>query len=318
MCTAITYRAGHSFFGRNLDLEYHYKEAVTITPRNYRFPFENKPAHALIGIATTERNYPLYYDAMNEAGLAMAGLNFPHSAAYTPCKQSKKAIAPYEFIPWVLRRFSSVKEAAEKLRKITLCDVPFEGFPQAKLHWMLSDKHQSITIEQTKNGLQLYSNPVDVLTNEPPFPYQMTNLANYRNLSVNQPDNNICPTVPLPLYSQGMGAMGLPGDVSSASRFVRAVFTNQNAKKQDDEAAAIGQFFHILNTVNQTEGCVAVNDKLEKTVYTSCADQDNGIYYYTTYENSQITAVHLYHEDLNGTALIHYPLSFCQHIRMEN
>jgi choloylglycine hydrolase len=318
MCTVITYKGANNYFGRNLDLEYHYKETVTITPREYRFPFEKKPGLSIIGIATVAENYPLYYDAMNEAGLAMAGLNFTQSAYYPPADNSKKCIAPHEFIPWVLRQFTSVSKAIVQIRKIKICDISFSGFKQAKLHWILCDKEQCVTIEQTKNGLQLYHNPVGVLTNEPPFSYQMTNLANYMYLSAEQPENKLCPTADLPLFSRGMGALGLPGDLSSASRFVRAAFTKQNAAVHAQETASVTQCFHILDTVKQTEGCVDVAGKPEKTVYTSCCSMDNGIYYYTTYENSQITAVHLYHEDLNSNQLIAYPLSFCQHIRTEN
>ncbi len=318
MCTAITYKGNDNYFGRNLDLEYHFAEQVTVTPRMFRFPFEKKAGLALIGIATIADNYPLYYDAMNEAGLAMAGLNFPHSAYYAPKKRRKNGIAPYEFIPWVLRKFSSVRQAVEEIKKITLCDIPFDRFDQSYLHWMLCDKKLCVTIEQTKSGLQLYNNPVGVLTNEPPFPYQMVSLANYMHLSPIQPNNNLCPDAELPLYSQGMGALGIPGDLSSVSRFVRAAFTRQNAKVYTEEAAAVSQCFHILGAVKQTEGCVDVNSKLEKTVYTSCCNLDKGIYYYTTYENSQLTAVHLYHENLDNKELIAYPLSFSQHIRIEN
>lgn len=318
MCTAIVYRGNSRFFGRNLDLEFHYKENVVITPRGYLFPFEKKPGLALIGVATVSENYPLYYDAMNEAGLAMAGLNFPHSAYYAPEKQSKKCIAPYEFMPWVLRQFTSVAEAKEAIKKITIGNIPSPGFPQSALHWILCDNTDCITIEQTKSGLHLYQNSVGVLTNEPPFPYQMTNLANYMHLTKTQPTNTLCPNTGLPLYSQGMGALGLPGDLSSVSRFVRAVYVSQNAKIYENEEAAIAQAFHILGTVKQTEGCVEVNEKLEKTIYTGICNLEKGIYYYTTYENSQITAVHLYHEDLNADGLYAYPLSYSQHIRMEN
>ena len=318
MCTAITYQGSDHYFGRNLDLEYHYQEAVVITPRKYLFPFEKKPGYALIGIATVKDHYPLYYDAMNEMGLAMAGLNFPDNAWYAPCKQGKSAVAPHDFIPWVLRKFASVKEATEGISKIKIVDVPYGEFPQSTLHWLLCDKEQAVTIEQTKSGLHIYHNPVGVLANNPPFPYHMTNLANYMHLQNGQPANTLCPGTDLPHYSRGMGAMGLPGDLSSASRFVRAVFTRQNALQFKEEAAAVSQCFQILGAVKQTAGCVKHGEHLEKTVYTSCCNLDKGIYYYTTYENSQLTGVHLYHEDLESEDLITYPLCFEQHIRMEN
>ena len=318
MCTAITYCGSDHYFGRNLDLEYHYDEATVITPRKYMFPFEKKPGYSLVGIATVADGYPLYYDAMNEMGLGVAGLNFPDNAWYFPGKPGKNAVAPHDFIPWVLRRFSSVNEAVEGIQKIKIVDVPFGNFPQSTLHWILCDKDRAVTVEQTKSGMHLYQNPVGVLSNNPAFPYHMTNLANYMHLQTSQPGNTLCPDVPLPYYSRGMGAMGLPGDLSSGSRFIRAVFTRQNAQRYENEVQAVGQCFHILGAVKQTAGCISHNGHLEKTVYTSCCNLDKGIYYYTTYENSQITGVHLYHEDLDGSNLISYPLCFGQQIRMEN
>jgi choloylglycine hydrolase len=115
-----------------------------------------------------------------------------------------------------------------------------------------------------------------------------------------------------------MGGLGLPGDSSSVSRFVRAAFTRQNAKHHVEEAASLGQFFHILETVKQIEGCVNVKGKLEKTVYSSCCNLDKGIYYYTTYENSQITAIDLHKENLDSKALILYPLITGQQIYLQN
>ena len=96
MCTAITYKTKDNYFGRNLDLEYGYNETVTVTPRNYKFLFSNKMEikqhFAIIGIATVVSNYPLYYDAANEYGLAMAGLNFPDNAYYSGVQKGKDNI----------------------------------------------------------------------------------------------------------------------------------------------------------------------------------------------------------------------------------
>ena len=89
MCTAAVYQTKDHYFGRNLDLEYSYQESITIAPRNYPFSFrklpEMKTHYAIIGMAYVLEGYPLYYDATNEKGLSMAGLNFPGSAAYSPC-----------------------------------------------------------------------------------------------------------------------------------------------------------------------------------------------------------------------------------------
>ena len=256
---------------------------------------------------------------LNEMGLAMAGLNFPGICHYPPKCKGKDCVAPYEFIPWVLSLFSSAQEAVQAIRRIQIADIPFSPeFPNTPLHFILCDKENCYTIEPTRKGLNIYENPVGVLTNAPDFPYHLYNLCNYQNLTSAPAENRLSPSVSLQTYSNGMGAFGLPGDLSSPSRFVRAAFTLQNAFKKEDEADAVNQCFHILGSVCQQEGCVKVGSQWEKTVYTCCCNMDKGIYYYSTYDNRQITATHLYHEDLNGKELISDPLCFTSQIRTEN
>lgn len=317
MCTAIVYRGKDSYFGRNLDLHFHYRESVTITPRKYPFPWDS--LYAIIGVATVRENYPLYYDAVNEMGLAMAGLNFPGIAYYPPKCKGKDSIAPYEFIPWVLSRFSCAREAVQAIRRTRITNTSFSTeYPATPLHFMLCDKEDCFVIEPTRKGIQIYENPVGVLTNSPDFPYHLYNLCNHQNLSSAPAENRLSPSLPLQSYSNGMGAFGLPGDLSSSSRFLKAAFTLQNALKKQEEAAAVNQCFHILGAVFQQEGCVRVDNRWEKTVYTSCCNMDKGIYYYNTYDNMQLTAIHLYHENLDGNNLVSYPLCFTSQIRMEN
>ena len=85
MCTAASYRTKDLYFGRNLDYEFSYGDEVTITPRNYPFTFrragEMRTHYAMIGMAYVAEEYPLYYDAVNEKGLCIAGLNFVGNAA---------------------------------------------------------------------------------------------------------------------------------------------------------------------------------------------------------------------------------------------
>lgn len=323
MCTAISLLSKDHYFGRNLDLEFSYQEAVTVTPRNFPFSFRSgkllKSHYALIGIATVSEGYPLYYEATNEMGLSMAGLNFPKNAYYPPAEQSKENVAPFELIPLVLGSCANVEEARAMLSKVHLAAIPFsEDFPLSPLHWLLCDRERCITLEPMADGLRIYENPVGVLTNEPPFEYHMYNLANYLNLTAQEPENRFAPALDLCPYSRGMGGMGLPGDLSSASRFVRATFTKCNSVCAADEAGAVSQFFHILGSVAQQEGCAQVGHGYERTVYSSCCNTDKGIFYYTTYENCQITGVHLYHEDLQGQQLVTYPLLRQQQFRMEN
>ena len=148
-----------------------------------------------------------------------------------------------------------------------------------------------------------------MLTNNPPFDIQMFMLNNYMSLSSKQPENNFGKSAELTTYSRGMGAIGLPGDLSSASRFAKVAFTKLNSVSGDSESESVSQFFHILGSVDQQKGCCEVSDgKYEITLYTSCCNADKGIYYYTTYGNPQITAVDMQRTDLQSSTLTHYPL----------
>ena len=262
MCTAATYQTKDFYMGRTLDYEFSYGEEVTITPRNYEFDFryagKAKTHYALIGMAFVAGDYPLYYDAANEKGLGMAGLNFVGNAAYadeaTEADKDLVQVAQYEFIPWILTQSASVKEARELLGKMNLVGTPFnEKLPSAGLHWIIADKDEAITVECMADGLHVYDNPVGVLTNNPPFETQMFLLNNYMNLSEKQPENHFSEKLPLKTYSRGMGALGLPGDLSSTSRFARVAFTRLHAMSGESEAESVSQFFHIL-------GCTAKFD----------------------------------------------------------
>ena len=324
MCTAVTYKTKDHYFGRNFDLEYSYKETVTITPRNYPFKFrkvkEITSHYALIGMAYVANDYPLYYDAINEKGLGMAGLNFPGNADYKLEDLAKDNIAPFEFIPWILSQCATVMEAKNLLEKVNIANINFsEELPASPLHWIIADKENAITVESIKDGLKIYDNPVGVLTNNPTFDIHMFNLNNYMSLSIAKPVNNFSKELNFDIYSRGMGALGLPGDLSSASRFVKAAFTKMNSISGSSESESISQFFHILTSVEQQRGCVHMGeDKYEITIYSSCCNMDKGIYYYTTYENNQITAIDMYKENLDGNELINYSLIKNQQILMQN
>ena len=323
MCTAITYKTKDHYFGRTLDLEYTYEEQVTITPRNYEFKFRTKDSlknhYAIIGMATVADDYPLYYEATNEYGLSMAGLRFAGNAVYFKSESGKDNIASFELIPYLLCRCKTVMQARALLRNLNLTDTPFsEAYPPSPLHWLLADRHETLTLECTADGMHIYPNEVGVLTNNPPFPFQMLHLSQYLNVTVKEPKNRFSDKIDLSPYSRGMGAMGLPGDLSSASRFVRAAFVKLNAAPKEGEEKCVSQFFHILSSTEQQEGCVEVGERLERTEYSSCVNCDRGIYYYRMYDNSQITAVDMFAENLEQSELISFPLVKTQQIYRQN
>lgn len=327
MCTAVTYKTKDYYFGRNLDLEYSYKETVTVTPRNYVFDFRRagkiERHFAMIGMAYVVQGYPLYYDATNEKGLSMAGLNFPDNADYKIYAQGKDNITPFELIPWILGQCATVSEARELLSRINLLYENFsDELPLSPLHWIISDSEHSITLEPLRSGVKIYDNPVGVLTNNPTFDYHMFNLNNYMGLTSGEPQNTFAAEnaeLELKTYSRGMGALGLPGDYSSVSRFIRATFVKLNSVSGDSEVESVGQFFHILKSVEMQRGCVRLPGGLnEITVYSSCCNTDRGIYYYSTYGNSRIYAVDMYKEDLQGSVPVTYPLENNQVIEYSN
>ena len=324
MCTAATYQTKDFYIGRTLDYEFSYGDQITITPRNYPFRFrymgQMQSHYALIGMAHVVEDYPLYYDAVNEKGVGMAGLNFVGNAVYESEKADRENVAQFEFIPWVLSQCASMKEVRTLLERINLTGTSFSPqLPTAGLHWIIADKDDCITVESMADGLHIYDNPVGALTNNPPFEQQMFQLNNYMHLSPKQPINQFSDELSLHTYSRGMGALGLPGDLSSMSRFVRVAFTKMHAVSGDSEKESVSQFFHILGSVDQQRGCCEVADgKYEITLYTSCCNASKGIYYYTTYENHQITAVHMHRENLDGKDLIRYPLITGEQILEQN
>ncbi len=314
MCTAVSFRPGSHYFGRTLDLEYSYHESITITPRRFPLSFRHLPTlcthYAIIGTAYVQDNYPLYYDAMNETGLCMAGLRFPMHCAYSGVMPGKENTASFELIPCVLGRCRNTAEAKSLLETIHITDASFsDALPPSPLHWIIADTHSAITVEQTADGFHIYDNLIGVLTNEPSFPMQMLRLTEFLQLSPQPPENHLAPAVDLQPYSRGMGAMGLPGDSSSPSRFVRAAFHKIHSLCADTEEDCVAQFFHILQSVAQLQGCVVLDDgAYERTVYSSCYSAGQRTYYYTTYENSAVSAVALGQENLDSEELISYPM----------
>lgn len=324
MCTVAAYRTSNLYFGRTLDNDITYGEKITVTPRNYPLSFRYAGRidnhYAIIGMAHISKGYPLYYEAMNEKGLCIAGLNFTENAFYRKPIHERNNIAQFELIPWILSKCVSVDDTLELLKTTNITDDSFsENLPVAELHWMIADKNKTITVESVADGLCIYNNTVDVLTNNPPFDIQLFSLNNYMHLSPNNPNPLFSDKISFTKYSRGMGAIGLPGDLSSQSRFIRCVFANLNSVKYKNEEESVNQFFHIMNTVEQIKGCcILENGKYESTIYTSCCCINSGTYYYTTYNNRQISAVNMFKENLDGKNIIGYTLNNTQNIYRHN
>ncbi len=314
MCTAFNYNNGEGYFGRNLDIDRSFSEEIVMLPRRYPLKFrmkrEIKEHYAIIGMASVIDGIPLLYDGANEYGLAMAGLNFPENAYYeSPCFEKSDNIAPFELIVWILCQCKNVADARRLLERLRLVGIDFSpNVKNSPLHFIVSDKKASLTVEPMKDGLKIYDNPVGVLTNNPPFPYQLENLRKYEHLRTDN-DGIAKEEKGYSDYCQGLGGVGLPGDLSSKSRFVRAAFGLENSVCDKEESASVSQVFHLLSFVEMVKGlCVTDEGTLDHTVYSACINTDKGRYYYTTYENRQISFVDMHDTDLDGNIFSRFPL----------
>lgn len=311
------------YFGRNLDLEYDFGQQVVITPRNYEFSFSQegqlKNHYAMIGMACVADNYPLYAEAINEKGLGMAGLHFALCGAYPSKREdAKHIVSPYEYISWVLAKCATLAEARALIEETTLSDVPFsEKIGLSKLHWMVSDASGSFVVEPLPDGLKIHDDPLGILTNDPVFDFQTTNLNYYLNLTADVPESRFGEKAGLKPLGKGMGALGLPGDSSAVSRFVRIAFNSVNSECPEDKEAEITQFFHLLDSVASVRGPVRTETGACFITRYSCCMAD-GDYYFKTYENNQLTRISMSRTDLDASSLSCYTAGTPQQIREGN
>lgn len=347
MCTAISY---NGLSGRTLDLEYSFCEEVAVTPRgwkrDYIYEGEIPVKYALIGMAYMHLGTPLYYDAVSESGLYMAALNFPGYAHYHKAREGVTNLASGELIPYILGGAGSISEAQKMLSRIIITpDSLGEGLPATELHWHLTDGEETLVIEPRENGLEITRNPHHVLTNAPNFDYHAIKTTEFAHISPTQPARN---GENPHLYSRGMGAIGLPGDFSSSSRFIRADFLVKNTSEfgsvdpqlnqnQGDIANAFTQigektaekvkhsppdansristFFHITDSITVPYGIVLTDEgRAVYTVYTSCADLACGDYYFTTYRCRTPHLVALTPERKFATEILRFSLPICEEI----
>ena len=311
MCTALTLKTkeGHHLFGRNMDIEYAFGQSPVVVPRNFEYINKadgkmKKTKHALIGMATVVENHPLFAEALNEKGLACAGLNFPAAHWEDECVEGKENMPPYDLIPWIAGNFETIEELRPHLDNLNIVKKPFaENMPLPTLHWIVTDKSgKSIVIEKTKDSFKVFDNKVGVLTNAPSFDWHTTNLQQYMGVTSTQPESPTWSDLKLIPLGQGTGGIGLPGDFSSPSRFVRTAFLRSQIVVEEN--LGVVEFFHILNNVAMVKGSVITpQNKNDITLYTSCMCQETGLYYYNTYNNNQINVIDMHKENLDSSEL---------------
>ncbi len=312
MCTSISWNNKDFYIGRNMDISFDFDRKIVIVPRSYAFSFKDTATidshYAIIGAAMVINDYPLFAEAVNEKGLYVAGLNFPEMAHYNKVIKEKDNVSVVELIPYILCKAANVLQAQSLLEQINITDTPFSpNLPIPSLHFIISDKTTSIVVECTKNGMSIFENKTGIMTNNPSFDMQMHNLNNYMQLSNKSPVNSFTQEIELKNYCMGLGALGLPGDFSSQSRFVKAYFLKAHAVAEKTESSSVAQMFHMLSAVSMVRGSVLDGDNYDITVYSCCINADKGIYYFKTYDSSSVSSVNMHNENLSNKNLIVYP-----------
>lgn len=275
-----------------MDLDCDFARTAVRAPR--AFPLAGRSRHyAVAGVAQVREGIPYFAEGLNERGLYAAGLYFP-DAVY-----AAKGMAPHVFMTSALALCASASEAA---RLLTNTDISGEGVdgPAPPLHWMLADRTRTLVVERRAEGLFVHENAFGVLTNSPPFPFHADNMRQYMGLSASSP---ACGWHPLTPFGVGFGGIGLPGDGSPASRFVRAAFLRANAK-----GASLFDVFGILRSLAFPAGLARTERGEERTLYSSVADADDGIFYYATDAHPRPCAVRLSgREEGNSLAVFPFP-----------
>lgn len=314
MCTGVRFidNNGGMYFGRNLDWSVPYGQKVVITPRGYKYNSAflgemNMKGGAIIGMAIVAENTPLYFDCANESGLAIAGLNFPGYAKYAEAAvDGKTNVAAYEFPLWVVANFTTVEEVEKALKNTVIVAKPInEQYPVSELHWIIGDKERSIVVEYTANGMEIFHNDVDILTNQPGYGWHQENLRNYMNLFAQMPKEVKWGKAKMTAFGSGSLMRGLPGDYYSPSRFVRVAYLNTHYPVKSTEEENVSRLFHTLTGVAMIDGAAQMADgACEKTIYTGGYSAASKTYYYSTYEDPAIQKVAMGDYNLDSADLV--------------
>jgi len=319
-CTGIRLIAGDGtvIHARTMEFAIDIHSDVMMVPRGYertgttpdgKEGLKWKAKYASVGANGV--GLPVLFDGLNEKGLAAGTFYFPTSAGYMPytAADAGKTIAQWEVGSWILENFASVEEVKANIGNIVVPAVVFGGWGFApEAHYTVHDSTgKSIVIEYVGGKLNIHDNPLGVITNSPAFDWHMTNLRNYVNFSMTNVPLVQLGSIKLLPFGQGSGMLGLPGDFTPPSRFVRAVAFSQSVFKPKTGEDAVLEAFHILNQFDIPKGAAREHEKDEHgniladyTIWTAASDLKAKQYYFRTYENSQIRMVDLMKMNLDG------------------
>jgi choloylglycine hydrolase len=323
-CTGITLTAadGTVVHARTLEFAIDLHSDVMMVPRGYsrvgstpdgKPGLQWKTKYASVGANGV--GLPYLFDGLNEKGLAVGTFYFPTSAGYMPYTPADagKTIAQWELGSYLLENFATVEEVKANVGKIVVPSVVFKQWGFApEVHYIVSDSSgKNIVIEYVGGKVNLYDAPLGVITNSPTFDWQMTNLRNYVNFSMSNVPPVKLGSVTLQPFGQGSGMLGIPGDFTPPSRFVRAVAFSQSVFPSKTGDDAVLEAFHILNNFDIPKGAAREHEKddhgnilADYTIWTSANDLKAKRFYFRTYDNSQIRMVDLMKMNLDGNDIV--------------
>ncbi|MDD5728248.1 MAG: choloylglycine hydrolase family protein [Victivallales bacterium] len=324
-CTGVQLQAkdGAIVRGRTLEFAQALDSDVIVIPRNYPYTgltpgkgqgLKWKTVFAVAGANSNAEPYVM--DGVNEKGLSGGIFYFPGFTDYQAFKRENAAatLAQWQLLTWILSSFATVAEVGKALPGIAVCDaVPAGWEGQMPLHYIVTDAGgDCIVIEYIGGKLNIYANPSGILTNAPPFQWHLTNLKNYvKIMPQNAPDRDVN-SLKISQAGQGSGMLGLPGDYTPPSRFVRAFFFSSASLPRENAEKAAMQVFHILSSFDIPLGTVrSTGDKvtaIEHTQWTSVCDLRNKFFYYRTEHNSGIRVLKLMECDLNASKIIKFKM----------
>jgi choloylglycine hydrolase len=327
-CTGIRLiaRNGDVVFARTLEFAIDINSEVIMVPRGFartgtapggRPGMRWTSRYATLG--ANGEGLPYIFDGLNEKGLAVGTFYFPTTAGYQAFSpaNARRTLAPWEVGSWLLENFATVEEVRRNIANVLVADVIFPawGFTPP-VHYIVNDASgKSIVIEYIAGKLHVHDNPLGIMSNSPSFDWHMTNLRNYVNFSLTNPDPVKIGGVTLKPLGMGAGMLGLPGDFTPPSRFVRAAAFATSVDPGRTGDAAVLEAFHVLNNFDIPKGAAREDHKDEHgnvladyTVWTSANDLARKRFLFRTYDNSQIRSVELMKLDLNAKSIIRFSM----------
>lgn len=324
MCTSLTLanQQGDHFLARTMDFGTDFQARIMVMPRNRTVQGDAGTFTTQYGFVGAGRklDHEMFTDGVNECGVGIGALYFPGHASYledTPADML--GLAPQDFVAWVLGNITSVADLRNKVGQIQLINVPaalINGVPP--LHFIISDATGTTAVLEPEGGeLHLIDDPVGVMTNSPNLSWHLQHLSTYSTLTNQERPTHALMDYTPPTQGPGTGAVGLPGDYTSMSRFVKTVFTKEYATPATDVPSTLNLLQDILNGVTIPKGVKIQEDgQSDYTQYRGYMNLTAHTYYMDLYENQILQKVALTDDLLDHLdEPVEYPMSRQVYVR---